>query len=136
MLDRLIVAFVICAAGTGLYLAFSRFQLWRGRRIPLDVAGRTPGKFLILYFTSPTCVVCKTVQEPTLHTLEAKLGDKLQVIKVDATERLDLATRWQIMTVPTTLIFDSSDTLRSHNLGLAREPKLLKQLAAVGCTTA
>jgi len=134
MPDRLIAAIVIIAAGIGLYLAFTRWQLWRARHIPLDVAGRDPGKYLILYFTSPTCAVCKSVQEPTLRTVESKLGDKLQVIKVDTTERMDLAQRWQIMTVPTTLIFDGTDQLRLQNLGLAREGKLLKQLTDLGCT--
>jgi hypothetical protein len=56
------------------------------------------------------------------------LGEKLQVIEIDATERPDLAKVWGVMSVPTTFLLDPRGEARYVNNGVARAEKLLEQI--------
>jgi thiol-disulfide isomerase/thioredoxin len=87
-----------------------------------------PNKPVIVYFTTPDCVPCKTIQRPALDKLTSTYGDTLQVIEIDATERPDLAKIWGVMSVPTTFLLDSKGEARYINNGVARAEKLMEQL--------
>lgn len=87
-----------------------------------------PQKPVIVYFTTPDCVPCKTVQRPALNQLVSLLGDKLQVIEIDATQRPDLAKQWGVLSVPTTFLLDARGEARYVNNGVARAEKLMEQL--------
>lgn len=82
----------------------------------------------ILYFTTPDCLPCKTVQGPSIETLQAQFGERLQIVKVDASERIDLADAWGILSVPTTFIIDAQGQPRHVNNGVASAAKLRQQL--------
>ncbi|NIR96491.1 MAG: thioredoxin family protein, partial [Gammaproteobacteria bacterium] len=69
----------------------------------------------ILYFTTPNCVPCKTVQRPALETVKKHLGNKLKVIEVDATQQTALADHWGVLSVPTTFIIDANGKPRKVN---------------------
>jgi thioredoxin-like negative regulator of GroEL len=90
-----------------------------------------PGVAAILYFTTPTCQPCKTVQRPALRKLGELLGDRLQIVQVDATDRPDLADYWGVLSVPTTFIIDSKGQPRRMNHGVASAQKLLRQLESI-----
>ena len=87
-----------------------------------------PNKLVLVYFTTPDCVPCKTVQRPAIDRVLNLLGEKLQVIEIDATERPDLAKVWGVMSVPTTFILDARGEARYVNNGVARAEKLLEQI--------
>lgn len=87
-----------------------------------------PNKPVIVYFTTPDCVPCKTIQRPALNKLTLTYGDKLQVLEIDATQRPDLAKTWGVMSVPTTFLLDSKGEARYVNNGVARAEKLMEQL--------
>ncbi|MDL1911551.1 thioredoxin family protein [Chloroflexi bacterium CFX6] len=87
-----------------------------------------PQKPVIVYFTTPDCAPCKTVQRPALDQLVSLLGDKLQVIEIDATQRPDLAKQWGVLSVPTTFLLDARGEARYVNNGVARAEKLMEQL--------
>ncbi len=82
----------------------------------------------ILYFTTPDCVPCKTIQAPVIESLQAQYGDHLQIVKIDASERSDLADSWGILSVPTTFIIDAQGQPRYVNNGVASAAKLREQL--------
>jgi thioredoxin 1 len=82
----------------------------------------------ILYFTTPDCLPCKTVQSPAIETLQAQFGERLQIIKVDASERIDLADAWGVLSVPTTFIIDAQGQPRHVNNSVASAAKLRQQL--------
>jgi thiol-disulfide isomerase/thioredoxin len=90
-----------------------------------------PGAPAILYFTTPTCAPCKTVQRPALARLGERFGDGLQVIEVDASARPDLADYWGVLSVPTTFVIDSKGQPRRVNHGVASADRLQKQIEAV-----
>ena len=85
----------------------------------------------MLFFTTPECVACKTVQRPVLRELSERLAGRIQVVEVDATERPDLARSWSVLSVPTTFVVDAAGTPRHVNHGVASARKLLQQLALV-----
>lgn len=124
ILFRLVLAIVIMVGGVGVYSLYNRLMLGRAPKDPLGV----PGKPVLLYFTTPTCVPCKTVQRPAIAQIQEKLGEMLQVVEVDATEQPEMAKRWGVLSVPTTFVIDSRGQARYVNHGVARADKLLKQL--------
>ena len=74
VLPRLAWALALIAAGVLLYRLFSRLTLARlaarpvERRPGLETA--VPGVPLLVYFTTPTCAPCKSVQRPAIQLPE------------------------------------------------------------------
>ena len=128
ILFRLLLSLGLIAAGLGFYWLNNRLILGRAPTETLDLGIGNAGKPVILYFTSPGCVPCKTVQKPALRQIKDALGEDLQVIEIDATEQPELANRWGVLSVPTTFVIDSHGQARHVNHGVARAEKLLKQL--------
>lgn len=125
---RSLLTVVIVAAALALYWLNNRRMLGNAPTDSLGKAITSAGKPVILYFTTPSCVPCQTVQKPALGQIQAQMGDKLQVVEVDATQQPDLAKRWGVLSVPTTFVIDSRGQARHVNHGVARAEKLLKQL--------
>jgi thiol-disulfide isomerase/thioredoxin len=73
---------------------------------------RLPNKPVIVYFTTPDCAPCKTVQRPAIQKVTTLLGENVQVVEIDATERPDLAKTWGVMSVPTTFLLDAHGEAR------------------------
>ena len=126
-LGRLLWALAIIGGGIGLYELVNRWSLLRARGKSRGLESARPGVPVLLYFTTPTCAPCKTVQRPAIRRLGEQLGDSLQVIEVDASARPDLASHWGVMSVPTTFLIDASRRPRHVNHGVATVDKLLKQ---------
>lgn len=68
------------------------------------------------------------MQRPAIQDLSQKLGSALHVVEIDATEKPELASRWGVMSVPTTFLFDPRGKLRHVNHGVTRAEQLLTQL--------
>jgi len=73
--------------------------------------------------------VCKTHQEPALARL-----DGVRIDKVDAVAERELAERFQVYTLPTTIVMAPDGKPVHVNYGYAPAPKLLKQLSEVRMT--
>ncbi len=137
ILIRLGMAIVIIFAGVFFYWIWTHMQLNLLRRRTNRTKGLGLDEFrvgvpAILYFTAPDCVPCKTVQTPVLETLRKQYGDRLQIIKVDASERSDLADHWGVLSAPTTFIIDTQGRPRHVNNGVASAAKLRRQLRELG----
>lgn len=131
ILARLLLAGIITGAGLALYWGLNRLILARAQHNGVVDSGlpeERSGLPAILYFTTPDCASCKTIQRPALKRLQETLPGRLQVIEVDATQRPDLASRWGVLSVPTTFLIDAQGQLRHVNHGAARAEKLMKQL--------
>ena len=131
ILVRSLWEFLIAGAGIGVYWVTNQVILARARGKRLGLESIRPGVPAILYFTTPTCAPCKTLQRPALARLKDRLGDGLQVIEVDASARPDLADYWGVLSVPTTFIIDRRGRPRRVNHGVASTEKLFKQIEEV-----
>jgi thioredoxin-like negative regulator of GroEL len=132
--SRTLITFAICAAGLAAYVFVSRLTLRRAAGKQLGLENACPGLPTILYFTTPTCVPCRAVQGPAIESVAKVHGGAVQVIKIDAQERPEVADHWGVLSVPTTFILDRAGKPRFLNAGVARTEKLERQLTAVGLT--
>jgi thiol-disulfide isomerase/thioredoxin len=133
MIERLLVALMLLALGFAAYQVMNRRQISRTTALaPNDplLSGVKPGVATIVYFTTPTCIPCKTQQMPALNRLQQELGEAVQIVQVDATEDPDAAQRWGVLSVPTTFVLDAMGTTRAVNHGVAETDKLRQQLRA------
>ncbi len=100
----------------------------RARRVALGAAAipaaTVSSEPYILYFTGDGCTVCKTHQEPAL----SKLGE-VRVDRVDAIAEREIAERFRVYTLPTTVVMSPEGRALHVNYGYAPAPKLARQLA-------
>jgi hypothetical protein len=94
------------------------------RHLPRNGEDSTYKEPYILYFTGDSCTVCRTHQEPAL----ARLTD-VRIDKVDAVAERELADRFHVYTLPTTVVMASDGRALHVNYGYAPAPKLERQLA-------
>jgi thioredoxin 1 len=125
---RFFVAVGIIALSLAAYWFFNQHLLTRAKNNVFTLFKTLPNKPVIVYFTTPDCVPCKTIQRPALDKIKTLLGEKLQVIEIDASERPDLAQRWGVMSVPTTFLLNARGEARYVNNGVARVEKLMEQV--------
>ncbi len=131
LLVRLPLAIGIIGLGILLYhIANAVILAHAGRRMSGLEKVRL-GEPVLLYFTTPGCVPCKTVQRPAIQELKERVEGKLQVIEVDASAQPELASQWGVLSVPTTFVIDSHGKPRHVNHGVATTDKLLKQILEV-----
>lgn len=121
-------ALVIIFFGVGAYWLINQYLLTRARASVNTLPTPLPKKPTIVYFTTPDCAPCKTVQRPALQKLTDLLGEKLHVIEIDASEHPDVARTWGVMSVPTTFLLDEKGTAKYVNNGVARLEKLIEQV--------
>jgi thioredoxin 1 len=128
LLNRILWTVLLTGAGIGLFLLINRTILHRTADLSRYLPGWQPGRPVILYFTTPDCAPCRTIQRPALQRVQAEWGDRLQVIEVDATRHADLAKRWGVLSVPTTFLLDTTGKPRFVNHGVTRAEHLMEQL--------
>jgi len=63
---------------------------------------------LLVTFTGPKCIICKRLA-PMLETVVREAGTALASAKVDAEALPDVAERFQIRSLPTTLLFRNGE---------------------------
>lgn len=128
ILLRFAYALGIILLGLVAYWLLTQRLLSRAKNNLTSLLSPLPNKPVIIYFTTPDCVPCKTVQRPALNKLITLLGEKLHVVEIDATERPDLAKTWGVMSVPTTFLLNAKGEACYVNNGVARAEKLMEQI--------
>ena len=132
MLDRLLLTAGLILLGLLAYQLLKRYQLRRRRSQALGIPGYRPGQATILYFTTPTCAPCRTVQKPALAAIKDQYGSSVNILQFDASRHTGLADSWGVLSVPTTFIIDRQGRPRGVNHGVARAGKLKSQLGDIG----
>ena len=128
LLLRFGLAIVIIGLGTSAYWLVNQRLLVRARSNVFTLFHVLPNKPVLVYFTTPDCAPCKTIQRPAINQVSHVLEEQLEVVEIDATERPDLAKAWGVMSVPTTFVLDTRGEARYVNNGVARAEKLLEQI--------
>jgi thiol-disulfide isomerase/thioredoxin len=125
---RVLIALGIIGSGLLAYWLLQRLSLRRAASRVLGLREYRIGRPAILYFTTPACAPCKTVQRPAIESIRDRLGDALQVFEVDASRQPDVADAWGVLSVPTTFVIDPHGRPRAINHGVATAEKLYSQL--------
>src|SRR5918996_5059133 len=128
ILLRFGLAVSIIVLGLFAYWFINQRLLIRARNNVFKLFDKLPNKPMLVYFTTPDCAPCKTVQRPAIDRVSNLLGEKLQVIEIDAYERPDLAKVWGVISVPTTFLLDAHGEARYVNNGVTRANKLMEQI--------
>ncbi|MDQ7844122.1 MAG: thioredoxin family protein [Armatimonadota bacterium] len=128
MADRLLVLMLV-AAGAAIVWLILRWRSARYRRTgAADLVPPGRARPLVLAFSTPDCVPCRTQQKPALHELLRRYPGRVEVRAVDAADQPDLADRFGIMTVPSTVVIDPRGRIVAINHGMTRWEKLAAQL--------
>jgi hypothetical protein len=115
------------AVAGAVVLAAAGLELWRSRHARARSVGASASPAAapyILYFTGDSCSVCRTHQEPALSKL-----DGVRIDKVDAIAERELADRFHVYTLPTTVVMSPEGRALNVNYGYAPTTKLVRQLA-------
>lgn len=104
--------------------ALETLRGWRARRLSTGATAAPSSDPYILYFTGDSCTVCRTHQEPALERLR-----EVRIDKVDAVEDRELADRFHVYTLPTTVVMAADGRALHVNYGYAPATKLERQLA-------
>jgi thiol-disulfide isomerase/thioredoxin len=140
MLIRIGIVAGAVLVGLAAYQVGTRWQVSRvahasrsGNGATNGLRGRLrPGVPGIIYFWSPDCAPCLTIQKPALVALQMELGeDGIQVLAINVYEEPDWANRWGVLSVPTTFLIDADGRARGVNNGVARVQKLRRQIAEI-----
>ncbi len=128
ILLRFGLAIGIIGLGVFAYWLINQRLLVRARNNVFTLFNKLPDKPVLVYFTTPDCAPCKTVQRPAIDRISNMLGETLEVVEIDAYAQPDLARIWGVMSVPTTFVIDARGEARYVNNGVARAEKLLEQI--------
>lgn len=83
---------------------------------------------VLVEFGAEWCAPCKRM-EPELEKLAAGLPDRLRLARLDVDQSADLALRYQVMSVPTLILFTQGEA-RQRLTGYQSKERVLKKIAA------
>lgn len=95
------------------------------------VAADSPWSIRLLAFSTPQCQQCWLLQKPALEEVAAR-ADRVEILPINALEQPELAERYGILTVPSTVVLKPDGRASAVNFGYAPARQLLEQIAAAG----
>lgn len=131
---RVLILAAVAAGGVVAVLA-ARGVVGRQRSAALGASPYQPADVSeaavrILAFHTADCRQCFTLQAPALARVLAARGGHVHVQDVDAIAEAELAARYHVLTVPTTVVLDAVGQARAVNYGFATTDRLLTQVDA------
>ncbi len=127
-MERLIIILIIAGALALVWLGWQRVKIRLAQTI--DAGSEAAGKPTLLYFTGEYCAVCKFQQAPIVDALAAKFTDAVAIKQVDVSLEPELASKYKVLTLPTTVVVNRQGQVAHINYGLADFGRLATQLAA------
>ena len=85
----------------------------------------------ILAFSSEDCRQCHQFQAPALQRVTEARNYQVSVEEIDAPSSPELTQRYQVLTVPTTVVLDATGHVHAVNYGFANTQRLLEQVYGV-----
>jgi len=81
---------------------------------------------VVVDFHALWCSPCK-MQSPILKEIATELGDRIKVIKIDVDQNSEIASQYNIQSVPTLMIFKNGE-IKYKQAGLHTKTQLMKSL--------
>jgi len=129
-MDRLAILLGAIAGMGALWLVWRGVKSWLRNSIRVDQETLNDNKPTLLYFSSPDCAPCHLQQSPILASLQETLGDCVSFQEYDAVAHPDLARRYRVLTVPTTVVIAPNGEVLAVNYGVTQANKLQRQVDA------
>lgn len=133
MVERILILAVV-AGGIALLMLAGRAFVAARRRRALAASPFTPdggageaGPVRVLAFSTPQCQQCRLLQKPALAEVEAQT-ERVEILSIDALEEPELAERYGILTVPSTVVLAPNGRASAVNYGFAPAKLLLEQI--------
>lgn len=84
---------------------------------------------VLVHFWAPWCGLCR-MMNPLLTRFQADCGDNLKIVGINADESLKLANKYQLITLPTLLLFNGGQVVYRLD-GFQGRDELRKALEAI-----
>jgi thioredoxin-like negative regulator of GroEL len=130
---RLAVFAALLAALPALYLLTRVSSAVRRRRLvggALEPA-LSQGERTLLFFTGEQCSICRYRQKPAIESLRAELDGTLRVVELDAAREAKLVRRFNVLSLPTTVLLAADGRVGAVNYGFAPGEQLRAQIAGL-----
>jgi thiol-disulfide isomerase/thioredoxin len=134
MIER--AALLVLLAAVGL-VAFYALRVVHMRRMsaafqggPAGAETRADGKPTLLYFRADSCAVCPA-QSRYLDQVAETWDGRVAIRRIDAEREPELAGRYGVFSLPTTILVDTGGQVRHVNYGLTDAAKLGRQVTAL-----
>jgi len=86
------------------------------------------GRPTLVVFSTPSCVACRTAQEPAINRLVTRLGPTLRVLHVDISAQPAPARAFNVLTAPSTAVLQPGGQLSDLNHGFVPAARLEQQI--------
>lgn len=130
---RLGLLVALITALPALYLLVRGGALLRRRRV--IGAGREPGlsqgQPTLLFFTGEQCSICRYRQAPAIELLKQHLDGPLRIVELDAAREEALVRRFNVLSLPTTVLLAPDGRVGAVNYGFAPGDQLRAQVAGL-----
>lgn len=131
-MDRLLTILIVLATAGMLWVLWCAAKFWLRRTIRVDQGALNHDRPTLLYFSSPDCAPCHLRQSPILASLRKTMGERVHFREYDALTHPELADRYRVLTVPTTVVIRPGGSVLAVNYGVTQAAKLQRQLAQAG----
>jgi len=75
-----------------------------------NFSSETSSGVVLADFWAPWCGPCKMIA-PVLEELDAEMGDKVKIVKLDVDDNQETAGKFGIMSIPTLLVFKDGEVV-------------------------
>lgn len=130
MLERFVISLALIAALLVAYRLFEARHKVRASSAKSATPGDVARQPSLLYFRSDHCTPCVT-QAQFLQQLPEQMTRQITIEQIDAEKERDVAARYGVFTLPTTMLVDRQGSVRHVNYGLIDAHKLTSQLESV-----
>lgn len=97
----------------------------------VEEGSQNTARIHILAFSSADCRQCHQLQDPVLRRVIEEYGNTVALTHIDATTSPELTQRYQVLTVPTTVLLDISGKVHAVNYGFTNIQRLLTQINTI-----
>jgi thioredoxin-like negative regulator of GroEL len=135
VIERMTLLVLLAAAGVGAYYVLRLVHMRRmtaAFQVQPVRNESSPGHATptLLYFRADSCAVCPA-QSRYLDPVAEAWDGRVSIRRIDAEREPELAARYAVFSLPTTILVDAHGQVRHVNYGLTDAGKLGRQVTAL-----